>query len=164
MDTGFEQESTQGGIAYAGYADEEACSFAEAVSGIETAVVGSCDAHEEWPARVVAGITAAVDFVSSEPVAARALAIDARSEEPDGAAYHQAIDRFAHLLGAGAPRPERLPASTDRSVVSVIASVISCHIRTGTTRVLSAGDPNLIFLALLPYMGFDEATRWSSAT
>jgi hypothetical protein len=162
MNVSLDEATVQGGIARAGRR-EGAHSFDEAISGIQTAVVDSCEGQEEWPARIAAGITAAVDFVATQPGAARALTIDSRVGPPEDSDYGQMIERFAGLLGAGAPRSNHLPASTDRSVVSIIASVISCHVRTGTTEALSEGDPNLVFLALLPYVGFTEASRWSAA-
>ena len=73
------------------------------------------------------------------------------------------IKRFAALLADGAPRSERLPASSDESVVWVIAAIVSCHVRAGTVDLLGDSDPDLVFLALLPYVGFAEACRWSSA-
>ncbi len=100
----------------------------------------------------------------ANPGAARALTIDSRSggTGQDGD-YAEMIGRFAALLGAGAPRGDRLPGSSDRSVVSVIAAIVSCHVRAGTVEQLGKGDPDLVFLALLPYLGFAEASRWSAA-
>jgi len=163
MDLFAEGTEAPGGIGYA-VAGEGTRTFDEAISEIEGAVVDSCAGHEEWPARVVAGITAAVEFVAAEPAAARALAIDSRWHGVgQGSDYDGMIDRFAGLLGSGAPRPDRLPASIDASVVSMIASVVSCHVRTGTVETLGGGDPDLVFLALLPYVGFAEAGRWSAS-
>jgi hypothetical protein len=129
---------------------------------MERAVVESCDEHAEWPARIAAGINSAIDFMVANPAAARALAAKSRSGEEEGdAGYVEMIDRFAGLLGAGAPRSERLPASSDESIVTLIAAIVSCHVRAGTVEALSSRDPDLVFLALLPYVGFAEASRWS---
>jgi hypothetical protein len=137
--------------------------FESAIARIENAVAGSCAAQAEWPVRVATGLNAAVDFLIANPGAARALAIESRAGEPqEGDDYEEMIDRFAALLGAGAPVAERLPASRDRSIVTVLATVITCHLRSGTIDSLAKGDPDLVFLALLPYMGFAEAARWSS--
>jgi hypothetical protein len=141
--------------------------FESAIARIESAVVDACDQSVEWPARITAGIGAALDFMIANPVAARALTIDSRSAGTGGTGqdgdYAEMIGRFAALLGAGAPRADRLPASSDRSVVAVIAAIVSCHVRAGTVDQLGKGDPNLVFLALLPYLGFAEASRWSAA-
>jgi hypothetical protein len=138
--------------------------FGSAIARIERAVVESCDEHAEWPARIAAGINSAIDFMVANPAAARVLAVKSRSGEEEGdAGYIEMIDRFAGLLGAGAPRSERLPASSDESIVTLIAAILSCHVRAGTVDALSNRDPDLVFLALLPYVGFAEACRWSTA-
>jgi hypothetical protein len=141
--------------------------FESAIARIESAVVDACDQSVDWPARITAGIAAALDFMIANPAAARALTIDSRSAGTGGTGqdgdYAEMIGRFAALLGADAPRGARLPASSDRSVVGVIAAIVSCHVRAGTVDQLGKGDPNLVFLALLPYLGFAEASRWSAA-
>ena len=137
--------------------------FESAIERIERAVLASCEGHAEWPSRVSAGIRAALDFLIANPGAARVLAIDSRSAGPElDTDYVEMIGRFATLLGDGAPRSARQPASSDRSVVTVITAIVTCHIRAGTVESLRAGDPDLVFLALLPYVGFAEACRWSS--
>lgn len=137
--------------------------FGSAIARMERAVVESCDEHAEWPARIAAGINSVVDFMVANPAAARAFVVQSRSGEEGGdAGYVEMIDRFAGLLGAGAPHAERLPASSDESVVTLIAAIVSCHVRAGTVESLSNGDPDLVFLALLPYVGFAEACRWSA--
>jgi hypothetical protein len=137
--------------------------FGSAIARMERAVVESCDEHAEWPARIAAGINSVVDFMVANPAAARTFVVQSRSGEEGGdAGYVEMIDRFAGLLGAGAPHAERLPASSDESVVTLIAAIVSCHVRAGTVESLSNGDPDLVFLALLPYVGFAEACRWSA--
>src|SRR5829696_6685284 len=101
----------------------DADAFESAIVRVERAVAGSCAQHTEWPAQVAAGITAAVDFLGANPSAARALTIDSRSAVAEDSDYLAMIARFAGLLGDGAPHSERLPASNDRSVVTVIAAI-----------------------------------------
>jgi hypothetical protein len=137
--------------------------FESAIAQIESAVADSCAEQIEWPARVAAGIDAAIEFLIAHPGAARALAIHPRSGGgEENADYPEMIGRFAGLLGEGAPRAERQPASSDSSVVSVIAAIVSCHVRAGTIESLGEADHDLVFLALLPYLGFREANRWST--
>jgi hypothetical protein len=136
--------------------------FEHAAAGVETAVLLSCARHSEWPARVAAGVRAAVDFAVANPGAARALTVDSRAGEPgEEGAFVQMVGRFAAMLGAGAPRSARLPASSDTAVVRAIASIITHHVRAERLQSLGGGDPDLVFLALLPYVGFAEAIRWS---
>lgn len=157
-DTAAQEDPVYGGPRAAGD------TFGSAIARMERAVVESCDEQAEWPARIAAGINSAIDFMVANPAAARALAVQSRSGEEEGdAGYVEMIDRFAGLLGAGAPREERLPASSDESIVTLIAAILSCHVRAGTVASLGNRDPDLVFLALLPYVGFAEACRWSTA-
>lgn len=154
--------AAQAGLVYGG-PRSAGDTFGSAITRMERAVVESCDEQAEWPARIAAGINSAIDFMVANPAAARALAVQSRSSQEEGdAGYVEMIDRFAGLLGAGAPREERLPASSDESIVSLIAAIVSCHVRAGTVEALSNRDPDLVFLALLPYVGFAEACRWST--
>src|SRR4051794_39396634 len=89
--------------------------FGAAIARAEQAVVESCGQEQEWPARIASGIGAVIDFLIANPAAARALTIDSRSGTAED--YLEMITRFAGLLSDGAPRSERLPASSDRSVV-----------------------------------------------
>jgi hypothetical protein len=156
-EAGFER--FRGGVDVEGGVD----TFESAFARVEQTVVASCARHEEWPARIAGGINALIEFLIANPDAARALAIDSRSGGPgEDGDYLEMIARFAALLGDGAPRSERLPGSSDRSVVSVIAAIVSCHVRAGTIDSLGEGDPDLVFLALLPYVGFADACRWSA--
>jgi hypothetical protein len=157
------EQTAAGGSLGKGVRAAAADDFESAIARIESAIVDACDQAADWPGGITAGIGAALDFMIANPPAARALAIDSRSggNGQDGD-YAEMIGRFAALLGAGAPRTDRLPASSDRSVVSVIAAIVSCHVRSGTVDQLGKGDPDLVFLALLPYLGFAEASRWSA--
>ena len=133
-----------------------------AISEVEEAIVGSCDDRADWPERISAGINAAINLLVANPATARALTAERCGESGGDAVYAAMLERFAGLLGADAPRPERLPASSATSVVSLLVAIVSCHIRAGTIDRLSDGDPDLVFLALLPYVGFAEASRWSA--
>ncbi len=142
----------------------DADAFETAASDLEAAVSAACGTHDEWPARIAAGINATIEFAIDNPAAARALTVDSRAvERQEGSGYPEMIARFAALLGSGAPRAEALPASSDASVVWVIAAIVCRHVRSGTIESLADGDPDLVFLALLPYVGFAEACRWSAA-
>lgn len=139
-----------------------AATSGSAITRIERAVADSCAREAEWPARVSAGLHAAIAFLNANPGAARTLATDSRSGVEGDAAYDGMIGRFAFMLADGAPLSDRLPGASERSIVTVIVGVITCHIRAGTIDTLAKGDPDLVFLALLPYLGFAEASRWST--
>ena len=66
---------------------------------------------------------------------------------------------FAERLGAVAPTAARKPISTDESIVESIAVFIRGHLLGGTEAELPATAPDLVYLALMPYLGLegDEA-------
>jgi hypothetical protein len=137
--------------------------FDAAAAAVEAAIQEHCEPELEWPARIAAGIRAALAFAVANPEAARALMVDSRADDSDETGdYLRMISRFAELLGQGAPQEQRLPASSDRAVVSAVATIVSSNVRAGTVDSLLRGDTDIIFLVLLPYVGFEEASRWSS--
>ena len=138
-------------------------SFEGAIDAFEAAILADCPPDLEWPAMVAGGIRAALAFAAANPDVARTLTVDSRADEPEEADdYLRVIGRFADLLGEDAPHADRLPASSDRAVVCAIVTIVSHHLRAGTIDRLSQGSTDMIFLVLLPYVGFHEASRWSA--
>ena len=127
-------------------------------------MLGACGRHTEWPARSAAGIHAALDFAIANPAVARALTIESRlprSSESRG--YWQMIEHFSELLGEGAPRKARLPASTDEALVGGVATVVGGHLLSGRMDRLEEISSELVYFVLLPYLGFAEAKRWTES-
>jgi hypothetical protein len=140
-----------------------AAAFESAIARIERAIADSCAERLQWPDRVAAGLEAAIEFLIANPGSARALVGDRHSGLPDlDVLYDGMVGRMALMLSSGAPAPGPLPASSARSTVRVIAAVVGCHIRAGTIDSLAKRDPDLVFLALLPHLGFAEASRWAA--
>jgi hypothetical protein len=137
--------------------------FDTAAADFEAAIVAHCAPDLEWPARIAAGVRAALAFAAANPDAARALMVDSRADESEEVGdYLRMIGRLAKMLGRQAPEGRRLPASSDRAVVSAIATIVSSHVRAGTIERLASGGTDMIFLVLLPYVGFEAASRWSA--
>jgi hypothetical protein len=131
---------------------------------LQVAVARGCAAGSEafWASRCAGGIRAALSFAIANPNAARAL-IDSRAAEPEGGEnYRELIDRFSAQLSECAPRDERLPLSSEEALIGSIAGVVSGCLHSGSPDRLDELAPYLIYLALLPYVGFEEAWRWSA--
>jgi hypothetical protein len=136
--------------------------FPRRVEELELAVMRACARSGEWPEKVAVGIRAALDFAAANPEAARVLAIDVRTSG-SGTDYLRLVELFSELLGAEAPRePPGVSDASDRAVVGGIATVVAMHLRSGTLDRLPHAAPELTYLALLPYLGFEEAKRWAS--
>lgn len=136
--------------------------FSGAVGRLQVAVLEACRRQELWPAKVAAGIAAAIDFAATEPESVQLLTVDALIQRPDGGRrYVRTIEHFAELLRAEAPVDERRPKSTEQALVGGIATTIADHMRHETPSDLRAAIPELIEFALLPYVGGKEAKRWA---
>jgi hypothetical protein len=139
-------------------------SFAASFDELKSLVSRACGEHGEWEAKVVAGIQAAVDFVAANPGKARALTVEARRPNADDQApAADVITYFADLLGQHAPAEKRAPISRDESIVEAIAVVIRGHLLAGTAKQLPETAPDLVYLALLPYLGLAETRGWTNA-
>lgn len=131
---------------------------------LQVAVARGCAASSgDWAARCASGIRAALSFAVANPDAMRAL-IDARAGGVDGTErYHELIGGFSAQLSECAPAEGRLPLSSDEALVANIAGVVSACMHSGGAERLDQMAPYLIYLALLPYVGSEEAWRRSDA-
>jgi hypothetical protein len=138
--------------------------FSMGLEELQVAVARGCAASSgPWAGRLAAGIRAALSFAASNPAAARTL-IDSRAtqQEADGD-YRALIDRFSGQLRDCAPPDRRVPPSSEEAVVANIAGVVNGCLHSGSAGRLDEMAPYLVYLALLPYVGFDEAWRWSGS-
>lgn len=125
---------------------------------LETEVLRACSREGEWPARIAAGVCAGVDFAIARPAVAGDLAMDPSRPRP----YDGLIARLAGFMRVNAPTENRLPAAADEALVAGIVSLVGDHLRVGRVDRLAALRPELVLLALLPYVGFDEARAWAN--
>jgi hypothetical protein len=139
--------------------DFEACRAA-----LERTVRTSCAGEEEWPRTIVAAIDAALEFAAESPTAAQVLTERAgerwKEREPHFTAM---VERLAELLARGAPPANpRLP--TPQGVVLCIVKLVNLRVESRRPHEVTKIAPDLAFLALLPFVGFAGAQRWSQQT
>jgi len=145
-----------------GAAGDFPAEFSGAVGRLQVAVLEACREQREWPAKVAAGVGAAVDFAIAEPAEVRLLTIEALIQRPDGGRrYVRTIEHFAELLRSVTPEDRRRPASTELALIGGLATTISHHLRADVVSELGASVPELIEFILLPYLGHEEAQRWA---
>ena len=127
-------------------------------------VAQTCRLQTKWEAKVVAGIQAALGFAAAEPAKARALTVSAR-RPAFGERYPEqvVISYFARELGAVAPRAKRVAISTDESVVEAIALLVRGHILQRSEDRLPQTAPDLVYLALMPYLSLAEVRHWAES-
>lgn len=133
-----------------------------ALANLEAAMLDACAAEEEWPAQIAAGINAAVDYAIAHPEVAETLAADAPAGADTLRRYESIIGRFTGFMRVRAPLDKRLPVSTDEALVAGVVGLVGDHLRIGRIDRLEELRPELVLLALLPYLGFSEAQRWAN--
>jgi hypothetical protein len=129
-----------------------------AVAELEGAVLSACAAEVEWPAQVAAAIYAGVDFAIARPQLVEAFSSGSRSVLD----YEVVIGRLVGFLRARAPIDNRLPGSSDESLVAGIVGMVGDHVRLGRIERLVELRADLVLLTLLPYLGFAEAQKWAN--
>jgi hypothetical protein len=138
--------------------------FASSFEELKDRVSSACELQGEWEAKVVSGIQAIVGFAATSPAKALALTVEARRPRSDERTpADEVISHFAGLLAKGAPSEKRAQISTDRSVVEAIAMIVRGHLIAGTAEQLPETAPDLVYLALMPYLGLAETRGWTKA-
>lgn len=136
--------------------------FGQLLDDLAASVAAACRPREEWPAQVGAGIYAGVEFAVGHPAVVDALLVLETDEKSSSSGYTRTIERLAGLISRTAPAGSRLPGTTDEALVAGIVGLVGDHVRVGRLEALEALRPDLVLLALLPYLGFDEARTWAN--
>lgn len=136
--------------------------FARYRRDLEEALALCCQPGGPWPAQVAATIRAALEFAESDPRAARVLTFSSARRRLDARAFTEMVEHFARRLREGAP-PTHQPERTSRTVVRQIARQILLQLELRPAEPPTRLAPELIVFALTPYVGFEQAQRWSTA-
>jgi AcrR family transcriptional regulator len=151
---------------YEHFADKEACFLAayEMVADhIATSMRAAAGSFDDWPQQVRASLATMLRFLAGEPELARLCMIEPVAAGGEIAARHRAsMQSLVEILKAGRPehggaRP--LPEATEETLVGGIVSLIVREISAGRTDQLESLLPDLVELALGPYVGAEEAER-----
>jgi AcrR family transcriptional regulator len=151
---------------YEHFADKEACFLAayEMVADhIAASMRTAAESFEDWPQQVRAALATMLRFLAGEPDLARLCMIEPIAAGGEIAARHRAsMQGMVQILKAG--RPQRsgehpLPEATEETLVGGIVSLIVREISAGRTEQLEALLPDLIELALAPYVGAEQAEK-----
>jgi hypothetical protein len=130
---------------------------------LEFAIEEACEDQATWPAGVAAAVRAAVELATADPDAGRTLTEGAGHRHDDDEEFRALMQHLAALLALDAPpRNRRLPDAP--TVVTRIARQINLELEAGRGPTLPSIVPDLTFLALMPYLGFADARRWSQPT
>jgi hypothetical protein len=143
--------------------DELAAAFEPALARLQMRIETACGSEAEWPAKVSAGIRAALAFAAADPAAAQVLTNEAMAGGKAGfARYDRMIEHFAAALRPG--RAERaegewLPEITEKTMVGGVAMLIAQRLTFDRHGELPAIAPEAIQFVLTPYLGAVEAKQ-----
>ena len=125
--------------------------------------VEAYDAHSEhWPQAVAASLTALIDYLVSEPAHAHLSVVDTFAASPETIEIRNAsMDAFAaYLLKGQSQTPTRqVPSVTAEAIAGGVWQVLHHYIENDRIGELPCVAPQLVYLALTPYVGPAEATR-----
>ncbi len=143
--------------------DDFATAFESALARLQIRVETACASEAGWPAKVSAGIRAALTFAAADPAAAQVLTNEAMAGGRAGfARYDRMIEHFAAALQPG--RAERqegewLPEITEKTMVGGVAMLIAQRLNFDRCSELPAIAPEATQFVLTPYLGAAEAKR-----
>jgi hypothetical protein len=137
--------------------------FLPSFAALKDLVGEACVAEEVWEAKVVAGIRTVLEYAASDPQGAYALTIAARRTSSGQVDLEQeAIAYFAGALRDVVAVEMRFAISTEEAIIESIAMVVRGHLQMGAAARLPERAPDLVYLALMPYLGTSDAERWAS--
>src|SRR5262249_3630250 len=99
----------------------------------------------------------------ADPTAMRRLTVWAgamatRESDPEG----EVLAYFGGRLGDVAPAETLIPISTTEGIVETIAILIRGYLQANTIEKLAELGPELVCLALMPYLGLEGARKWAA--
>ena len=122
------------------------------------------DAHgDDWPRAMAAGLYTLIDYLASEPAHAHLSLVDTFAASPDAIEIRdRALEAFAVYLRRGyaqAPKSRKVPAIAAEAVTGGIWQVFHDYIDTGRIEELPGLAPQIVYLALLPFLGRRAAVK-----
>lgn len=162
-------------VFYEHFEDKQDCMLAaldEQIRRIEHMISERIDSSKPWPERVRRGLQALLAALAGDPSGARVTLVECLSTgEPAIARLRSAAASFVPILEEGrrcsggrgeddeapAPDTDHLPPQTSEAVVGGIASIIHRRVLESHTAELPALLPDLLYFALMPYLGHERA-------
>ena len=134
--------------------------FAMIEAHVLNSMLAATGAGEEWPNRVRARLAALLDVLSRDTAVARCFLIEPLAAGGEVAArYREAMQLLAATLRPEPPPSELNMEVRDQALIGGIATLIVRRLNSGGTQRLPDLLPDLIELALAPYLGREEAKR-----
>jgi len=118
---------------------------------------------EDWPMGVAAGIRALLDYLASEPAHAHLTVVDTFAASPLAIEIRETgLHAFAAYLQPGyhyAPSSRSVPGVAPEAIAGGIWQVLHNHIEHERVEDIADLAPQLVYVALAPFIGGKEAGR-----
>jgi len=150
------------------FASKEDCfveTIHDSVATVERAVEASWTPDTSWPDRVRLGLHAFVGALMIDPARTRLAMVDAGAAGPAAAQeMRRAYERFVPYFDEGREQASHeLPARTSDAVVGGIALTVRHQVADGNIPELPNLLPDLVYFALVPYLGHRRASALAVA-
>jgi AcrR family transcriptional regulator len=141
--------------------------FDAAIAEGEQILTEAIDPTRPWPDQIAAGLEAFLNLVIASPAKARMCLVEAQGAGP------VLLDRYEAVLEALAPKlregrklvtERKLPERSEEAVLGGLAWVLHQRIVTGEFDQIMVLFPEMLQIALRPYLGPVEAERWFSGS
>jgi len=146
------------------FSDKEDCFIAahdELIDRLMEYVTKAFEGEENWPSQARATIAALLHFLAANPDAARVAMVEVLAAGPRAQErYRVAIRGFVPFLDQGrrySDHGDELPDSVPRIVVGGIATTLFEEVVAGRAAQLPGLLPELLYTAIVPYVGHREA-------
>jgi AcrR family transcriptional regulator len=122
-------------------------------------------AHEEdWPCAVAAGLRALIDYLASEPAHAHLSLVDTFAASPEAIEIRNStVDAFAAYMQRGyeiaASEQRAVPPVAAEAVAGGVWQILHHYIENECIAQLSQTAPQLIYMALTPFLGPEAAAE-----
>lgn len=151
---------------YEHFADKEECFLAAYDTVVEQLLAAVGQAYEQadgWAQKVHDGLETFLAYLAAEPAFARMCIVEVVAAGPEARSRRDAAMRvFVDFLEPGreeAPRGVIVPALAGEVVVGGIYEIIYARLQRDAAGELVEALPDLLYCALLPYIGHRAAER-----
>lgn len=147
------------------FEDKRDCLLAaleRSIARIAQEIAQSAEGCESWPERVHAGLQALLETLADRPGEASVVFVECLGAgEPAIARLRAAMASLVPALEEGRHElecdPLGLPVQTSEAIVGGIASILHRRVLEGEIARLPGLLPDLLYFALLPYLGHERA-------
>jgi AcrR family transcriptional regulator len=150
------------------FVDKQECflqTLDEILARLEQTLQARVPAQAPWPERIQLALQTLLDELADHPDSARVAMVECFSAPEALVCLHRTLARLAAILDEGRAYAaaqgsidvEYLPPQISAAVVGGIASIVHRQVLEGHTAELGALLGDLLYFALLPYLGHDRA-------